>query len=621
MKKTQKLNKQILRVVVSIFLTVLLITLSIVIYTTVKSGKNNAEQYGINNMELAAEKIRQAIISKQIELNIIKNELETKINNRFLFEHDRDKLNGVLKEYVDNHENIYGCFAIFEKNAFDELDDEYLDHEIYGKDNGRYKIWMTKDGVFPITGDELEYYQKPKKTKQLHFTNPYNFVQKKLKKSLVTLSIPIIQNDIFIGAIGLDFDLIGLQSLTKNIVLYDGHGTFGVIDSEGNFLSHNQTQSLIGKNITDLLPEPELRIQKLDKAEIDLFGDKSYGYISYPLQFFDHITPWQVHSKVAHKIVFKNLLNSLILILVVSFLCIVSGIFALNKMIKKNIDPIIKLSKYSDIAARGDLSQTFEIESNNEIGIMATAVKQMVHSLKIFVSEMQNGAEYISSASTQLQGSSEQMSSNVNEQASITEEISSNMEEMSASVQETAAKSHEMNENAKHIDGTMQKLITGVESATDLQIEINDLVREIDDVARQIKILSLNASVEAARAGEFGKGFTVVAKEIQRLSEKTTAASKVINDKSDISKEESIQATKIVKMMLPAVNLLSRNTEKIMLANEEQAENIGQVSSSTNVMNNGTQEIAANAEELASTVEELNNQAKQLNELANKYIV
>jgi methyl-accepting chemotaxis protein len=211
-------------------------------------------------------------------------------------------------------------------------------------------------------------------------------------------------------------------------------------------------------------------------------------------------------------------------------LTILFFIFRMKYFIGKRIKPLIRLDKISAKIAEGDLTHDIDIKSDNEIGNLANSFSKMVEKLQFFVSEIQQGSSNITSASQQLGSSSQVLSSSTNEQSSTGEEIRSNMEEMSASVQQNADKSFQIKSSSQTMLGKFKVLNEDAQKSAAMQNEIVELSGVINDIAQNIKILSLNAAVEAARAGEHGKGFAVVAREVQKLSENTTVSATKITE-------------------------------------------------------------------------------------------
>ncbi|MGF7059365.1 methyl-accepting chemotaxis protein [Brassicibacter mesophilus] len=75
-----------------------------------------------------------------------------------------------------------------------------------------------------------------------------------------------------------------------------------------------------------------------------------------------------------------------------------------------------------------------------------------------------------------------------------------------------------------------EKLLTSTEASNTYISESDKVVKYVNKIANQIKILGLNANIEAARAGEYGKGFAVVAKEVQNLAGNSEKFASEIND-------------------------------------------------------------------------------------------
>lgn len=110
------------------------------------------------------------------------------------------------------------------------------------------------------------------------------------------------------------------------------------------------------------------------------------------------------------------------------------------------------------------------------------------------------------------------------------ETLSEMSQQLASSAEETGASMEQISASAQQLLAIHQQL-TLVSNSTQKELEQTDeILRFINDIAQQTKLLGLNAAIEAARAGEHGKGFSVVASEIHKLSDRSTVSVKNITE-------------------------------------------------------------------------------------------
>ncbi|WP_443094192.1 methyl-accepting chemotaxis protein [Pseudoduganella ginsengisoli] len=284
----------------------------------------------------------------------------------------------------------------------------------------------------------------------------------------------------------------------------------------------------------------------------------------------------------------------------------------LNRLMVTTGTSINDVVRVMGALAEGDLNKTIDKQYEGSFGELKSYANNTVAKLLQVVTEVNEGAQALASASEQVSATAQSLSQSASEQAASVEETSASLEQMTASISQNT-------DNAKATDGmaarASQEAMEGgeaVNATVSAMKQIATKISIIDDIAYQTNLLALNAAIEAARAGEHGKGFAVVAAEVRKLAERSQVAAQEISEVASGSVQLAERAGQLLGQMVPNIKRTSDLVQEISAASEEQSSGVAQINSAVQQLSQTTQQNAASSEELAATAEEMSGQAEQL---------
>ena len=295
------------------------------------------------------------------------------------------------------------------------------------------------------------------------------------------------------------------------------------------------------------------------------------------------------------------------------------------------IDNFSLQAKAINQVADGNLCVDVEAKSSEDV--VGNALVKLIHDNNQMLLKVQNTAGEIQTGSSQIAAASQSLAQGSTQQASALEQISTSVTDIADKSRLNADRVDEVTrivEEAESslVDGNekMHEMVIAMGEISDASVNIQKVIKVINDIAFNTNILALNAAVEASRAGEQGKGFEVVAEEVRSLAAHASEASNQIADLiSDTIKKVS-RGAELTQDTQEALQVISSSIEQIMelskdvsTVSREQAEMVSQIDKALNQVSSVISTNSAASEECAASSDELSNHAGELTEQLHRF--